>query len=211
MAGPALALLNIATHRSQAAMEWMKTQPLIKQETLKAFFEVAKENQQAPLELYIAQRLMQDYPSVSSQSSYGLALIENGMIQDGINILKTLCRAPFKFSNSTRLSFFSCHRNKKDQKYAHELRSLMFNWERQGHLSKNRLREFGYIYIETLHDFNKAKQNFYILSNETPVNEEDVQTLIYLWGPKVNEEQALWIERKALQSHPKIWAIGLRL
>lgn len=204
VAGPALALLNIATHRSQAAMEWMKTQPLIKQETLKAFFEVAKENQQAPLELYIAQRLMQDYPSVSSQSSYGLALIENGMIQDGINILKKLY-AEHPLNSQIQRDYLSSLviATKKDQKYAHELRSLMFNWERQGHLSKNRLREFGYIYIETLHDFNKAKQNFYILSNETPVNEEDVQTLIYLWGPKVNEEQALWIERKALQSHPK--------
>ena len=195
----AVALLDIALHRTKKALEWMEEQKLIKEDILKAFYEVAKENKEYSLDLYIAQRLQKDYPSTSSESSYGFALVQVGKLEKGISILKQLYKDHPLNSQIQKDYFYALTlAAKKDRRYTEDLLAFMNDRERQGNVGKNLLRDFGYIYLEILRDFHKAQAIFFILANEESTsNRTDVQTLIYLWGPHVNEKQARWIVRHA--------------
>lgn len=194
----ALALLDIALHRPEVAVDWLQRQQKIKENTLKVFFEVAKEYKEYALDLYIAERLVKEYPSLSSESSYGLALVQAGKIENGIAVLKQLY-TKHPLSPQIQKDYLAALvlAVKQNKQYVQDLKIVMNDRERQGHLSKNTVRDFGYIYLETLRDYPKAKRNFFTLANESPANSDDVQTLIYLWGPRVSEVDAQWIEKHA--------------
>jgi hypothetical protein len=197
-ADAALTLLDIALHRTKKAADWIEQQKTIKENILKAYFETAKESQEYALDLLIAKRLLKDYPSRSAQSSYALALVQVGIIEKGIALLKDLYyKTPL--NPQIQRDYFSALivAVKKDKSYKHDLLAFMQNKERQGHLSTELRREFAYIYLETFHDFHKAQALFLTLAEETPANREDIQTLIYLWGPHVSQEQTLWVEQHA--------------
>jgi len=200
-AGPALTLLNIALKHPQAAKEWMQAQIKIKEGALKVFFETAKDVKEYPLAFDIAQRLYEHYPSASSESDYGLALVQIGKITEGMPLLKQLY-ADHPLNSQIQRDYLAALivAVKQDKQYTHDLVAYMDTREKQGHLPKELLRNFGYIYIETLHNFSKAKNTFFALANEPHPNHQDIETLIYLWGPRVSEEHARWIEGQAHSS-----------
>ncbi len=199
-AEPALVLLDIALHHTKEAADWIQKQQSIKEDTLKALFETAQDNKEYPLSFYIAERLEKNYPSLFAQSSYALALVQVGLI-DSIATLKQLyIEHPSNAKVQRDYLAALMIAVKKDRHYSEDLIAYMKEKERQGHLSKGLLREFGYAYLDTLQDLHKANRIFFILANESPQNRDDLETLIYLWGPQVSEENGLWIEQQADRS-----------
>lgn len=193
-----IALLDIALHHSSSVVEWIKMQKKIKETTLKLFFELAVEKKEYSLAFFIAERLLQEYPSMLSESSYALAQVHVGEIENGVARLKPLY-IKYPLSPQIQRDYFLALviAAKEDKRYINDLSSYMEAKEKNEDISKSLLRDFGYVYIDLLRDFNKAKKIFFILANESPAEDNDVKTLLYLWGPYVSEKESYWIEKHA--------------
>lgn len=194
----ALTLLDIALHHTQKAFIWIEKQDLIKRDILRAYFETAKENREYSLDLYLAKRLQKNYPSPLSDSSYALALVQVGKQENGLKILKQLYKE-YPREIQIQNDYFSAliMAVKKDKRVSNDLLAFMSEKERQGHLSITQLRDFGYVYLDVLHHFIKASDIFFKLANRSSPVKNDVQTLIYLWGPHISKEKENWMIRQA--------------
>lgn len=200
---PALMILEAALGHSRKVAEWLKDQKEVKEPLLSGLYTVAEESKEYPLALYVAKRRLQSYPTELAEADYALALVQVGKVGSGLSILKDLYA---KHPRDLRLReiYFSALSEavKKNPLYRDELFAFMTNIENKDkNISPELLRNFGYIYLEVLHDYPKAITIFQKLSVSAQPQSTDLQTLIYLWGPKLSDENIEWLERRAWHSN----------
>ena len=176
------------------------------------YFTEAEEKKEFPLALFLAKRMKADFPTPANEANYALALIQVGKEKQGIALLKELF---LKHPNDEGIenSYFDSLvflAKRHPAYYQDDLRT--FIEQKEPTASSDLLRQFADAYINPLKDFSKASLILQHLSEKTPPNFSDIQSLVYLWGPKPSPENINWLEKKAEQSTSKdlgFWLQGL--
>lgn len=201
-AKPALAVLDIARGHSRAVAEWIKQEPSLANHILDSLYTTAEQSKEYPLALFIAKRLQKDYPSPVADAEYALALVQVGKIDNGIAMLKTLYEGNPSNTIIERSYFdglvFAVKRNPR---YREELIAFMSKRAWEGSVPTSMQRDFAYTYLEDLHDYAKAEQSFRKIAENASPESSDVETLVYLWGPKPSDEKVAWLEKRAFHSN----------
>lgn len=194
----AFALLDTALKRSKRVAFWLSNQKNLKKDTLEAFEVVARDAKEYPLELYVAKRLLDEYPSPYSVAGYGLALVQVGKVEIGIAIIKEVYQAHSR-DLGIQDDYFTALiiAAKSDTRYHNDLSALLQERQYDKDLSAEEIREFAFIHLDTLHNYKEAADLFYRLVQENQADRDDEKTMLYLWGPQVADWQAFWIVQNA--------------
>ena len=194
----ALALLHTAMGKSKRAAEWLSEQEKPRESMLIDFYTVAHDKKEYPFALFVAKLLKERYPSARSEAYYAAALVGVGRIKQGMVLLSDSYRKNPEDREISRLYFNALKQAaEKNPAYIAQLRAYMKEEEEKGLPSPAISREYAYTYIEILHDYGPAEALLQGLADRGEETPDDVQTLIYLWGPQVTAEQRNWIVKKA--------------
>jgi len=208
---PSLIAIDIAKGNSKKAALWLHSQKTLTKNLLNNFYFLARDSKEYSLALDIAELQMKNYPSIESEAHYGYSLVLVKDVEKGMALLGSLYKK-YPANKEVNEEYFSALALvvKKHPQYLDELRAYMATRESQGSLPTNLLREFAFLYVDSLREYRKAENAFWILSqNESPQSLE-VQNLVYLWGPKVSREKISWLMNKAAHSSIKDLAYWLQ-
>lgn len=202
IAAPSLAVLDIALHRTMRVAEWLKEEQNLRENILNALYSTAESSNEYPMALLVAKRLVTQYPSPTADAHYGLALVQVGKFEQGLSLIRPIYdESPF--DPQVERAYFTAlaYAAKRDKSYREELYAFMQEREEKPQIKKDMLRDFMYAYLDILHNFENAIRLASILAENASPKSQDVQTLIYLWGPKATPEQIAWIEERAAHSN----------
>lgn len=193
-----LAMLDITAHKTLPVARWLQENKELKQNTLINLFSVAQKSKEYPLALYLSNLLTERYPSPKSSAYYGQALVQMGIFKGGMEILRGVY-AENKDSKPISESYFSAlvFAAKRDRAYQEELLAYMQEQEARGPLSQSTMRDFQYVYLDVFHDYENGKRLAYLLAKDAPAKSQDLENLIYLWGPKPSEEDIAWLAERS--------------
>jgi len=197
----AIALLDIAAHRSEKVASWLQGDPKIKKGMLDDLYSRAEEAKEYPLALYIAKRRMAQWPAVETEADYALTLVQVGKYTSGLALLQRIYSTNSK-NRTVESDYFSAllFATKQDKGYREELKEFIESRIRRGSICPEQLREYGHAELNVLHNFDLAETIFRSLAQRASPESSDVQTLVELFGPKASPEQIAWIQERALGS-----------
>ncbi len=199
--GAALALLSADSGQSARSATWLCSQKQVSETLLSNLYIVAVSREEYPLALYVAKRLKKAHPSPQTEAYYALELVRVGKVDKGMSLIKPLYEKQPDNEEMVSTYFDAlAAATKVTPKYAEQLSAFMRRQESKGCLAPDILRTYAYVYLETLHDFEKAEKIFFKLAQlECPLK-DDLQMLLDLWGPCVSHKQACFILAGATNS-----------
>lgn len=210
-AGAALAILNAALQRSKKTASWLYNQEHVSEEILLNIYTVASDNKEYPLALYAAKRLEKEYPSSLSHAYYASALIHVGKVEYGLYLLEKLYLThPYDREIESLYFYALVEETKRNPKYSDKLRILIHLKETQECLSPELLRDIAFIYLNILHDIPSAVKYFEILARNAPNHNNDVETLLYLWGPCYSPIKCRWVIERTIGARGEEFGLWLR-
>ncbi len=203
-AGAALALLDAYHGRTKRTAEWLAERKQVDESILSELSTIAEEKQEYPLALYVAKIMVEKYPSLDSQTNYANALINNGQLEEGFAKLEALYSAHSDEPDVVNAYFdgLLAASKKNPTKYEPVLRSFLSKKKLDSSISPDQLRDYADAHV-MLHDFHKAKEVLEQLVSENKASQDDIETLIQLWGPCVTEKQAAFIIQQAWSASAK--------
>lgn len=209
-AAPALLILDIPRGETKKVADWVKSQKKVKESYLNALYLTAEISKEYPLALYLAKQLATHYPSKNANTYYAVALVHVGKIEKGLSLLKELHKA-YPQDKGIERSYFDAlvQASKYNARYQADLVAYMDEREKMGHLPIDLQRDFAYIYLDTLHEYKKGQRALENITQKAGPRDQDLQTLIYLWGPRVTEEQGCWITKRTRESSGEDFAYWL--
>lgn len=194
---PALKVLEVSMGKSKEVADWLHLEKNVKEYLLSALYDAAEVNKEYLLALYVAKRQVHDYPSLTSRAFYANALVQIGKVQKGLELLGEVYHEDptDPFIERAYFDALVLVENKE------LLQKFMQTIEARGKLTKEYLLDFAYTYLDVLGDFKKAAHLFWIASENASPKSDEVQTLIYLWGPKPSCNEIAWVEKRALSAN----------
>jgi hypothetical protein len=204
MLGPALALLDAKAGYSLKVAEWLHHQKKVSESVLEKIYFLANEQKEYPLALYAAKKMKNAYPSPCAEAYYAVALVKVGKVENGMCLMeKTYCQhgcikeVEDAYFEALTLAV------KVNPAYVEPLRSFMHRKMKTYCLPPETLRDYAFIYLDNLNDFESAVNIYLCLFEQGCAIFEDFQRLIEIWGPCVTEAQCCFIYQMALRAPPK--------
>lgn len=154
--------------------------------------------------LVLASTLVERDQKESYQQIYAEALILNGEIEKGVSILEKLYAAASPPSINLIMAYLHALAIASGQNpwYVEALHDLIAKHIDDLKANPTRLREAAYVLADAGLKNEAALFLFMLVKNE-PYQTDDMQSLLYLWGDNLSEEQVEWIASKAALSEGK--------
>ncbi|MBS0646752.1 MAG: tetratricopeptide repeat protein [Verrucomicrobia bacterium] len=195
------ALLDLATGQSKKFQEWLSHQAKLTEYVYLTFYAQAEESKQYEMALLIAEQQLKNFPSDQAEANYALALVQVGQTQEGMGLLEKMYQTHPASREMTALYFRSLvQATKNDKTYQRQLVEFMEEKQAQGGIPLDLQRDFASAYLEVLQDFPSAKRIFKYIAEQKHAQMEDLQSYVYLIGPRPLEEEWQWIENRVCQS-----------
>lgn len=195
----ALALLNTSIGEVPSVEQWFETQIAPSKILLVNLYLQAEKAKAYPFALRIATRLQNRYPSKMHTYYYATALLNNGDWEQALPLFRELVQlvdAPYVKMGYLRAL---AEGGEGQSKEFNDFLSKFLASE----LSDTQLRDIGYLLLEKAHHYEKARALFWRLAHQTPPKLSDVETLLYLLGPRPDEEAISWIISQAAKAPNK--------
>ncbi|MDE3056035.1 MAG: hypothetical protein KGI80_05035 [Verrucomicrobiota bacterium] len=190
-----LAFLDLAAGRPLQAEEKLQKFNQLPEFVLATLFSKAEDLHECQFSLYVAEKRNLLYPGAAARDDYAFALVQTGHVEEGLSMLKENEKMTL-----AALSFAAA----SDPAYRPRLRSWLK--KRQRRASCEDLRTMAYAYQDSLYDFKSAEKIFWRLSKNAPANSDDVQALVYLWGPELRDTKKInWLISQAKKVSSAEW------
>lgn len=197
----ALVLLYTATGRSKSAAEWLKEHRIPPEDILNELYRVATEKEESPLALYIAKLIKERYPSFLADGYYAEALVRVGKVDAGMKVMEEVYESHQNDPDVISLYFSALTAAAKlNPSYSKKMAEMLKKIESHENVPPWLTEALAYVYIENLGDYEKGESLLVDKVESGTATKDDIDTLIYLWGPKVTIKQRDWIFQKASES-----------
>ncbi|MBU6382790.1 MAG: hypothetical protein KGQ49_00305 [Verrucomicrobia bacterium] len=198
-----LAWLDLSLNRPEQAAQWLWEQTTVPEIILIELYDKAEELHEYPFALFAAKKRRALYPSMAADADYGVALIQVGQIEEGLAILQ---------ASKNRRAYFNGLVVAAGQDPAYRTR-LYDEMKRRKvkSLHCDELRDFALAYQDVLFDYPAAEKLLWHLAQHQSPNSDDVQALIYLWGPDLKSREKIdWLIQKTEQACPSDFSFWLQ-
>lgn len=194
------ASLSIITDRDQQALAWLK----LKRDELSnaeasQVFEAALYAKNATIAMYMAELLQERFPSAESKLAYANALIMNKEYPQGIQLLEELERTDPLLKKLP--IFLLLGYAKASHTYPEYLNQLNLRLNQITLKSKEWFLVAFELQEEGLNQ--QALQIFMKLAESDEQSQEALEMVVYLFGEKLNQEQADWLVARLPQARVK--------
>lgn len=188
----AFLILEFTNSRPKKVIDWLKQKENPPDYLLQNLYTAAAATKEYSAALLIAKRLVKREQTFSNQMRYALALTQVGKIENGLALLQNLyAKHPQKAERTYFEALLVAYKHNTD--YKEQLLAFMNSHQNP---SKVLQRDFAYTYMD-LGAYSKAEKALWAVAQKESGESDDVQTLIFLWGPNPTVEQAAWIEQRA--------------
>lgn len=191
-------ILSTATGREAQVAKWLAVQQqTLLEGDIRQIYEAASLSKHPKTALYTAELLLARNPSVNYQVLYANALVMDGQVAKGVELLTSLYKAnPNSLEIELSLLNAFAKNVKENPGLRPELNSLIDKILVHEEITLTQERNAGYALFEG--GLNAESARFFLkLAQSSPQSNEDMQMLLYLWGNKINDDQANWIAAQA--------------
>jgi len=153
-------------------------------------FFIAEKTEQKETAMYLAERLNQLASTSYNQMLMARALALNGQPAEALKIIRNLQRQGVDVRDNYFYTLILAV--DQDELYKMELDDFLKKVSTDPAVPQAKLREYGYFLIDKNHP-EKAEIPFKVVADGKPYQHTDVQTLLFLWGPDVTDDQLEWM------------------
>ncbi len=191
-------VLSVATGREDQAIAWiLQNSNQITERDLKQVYDAAIAVKNGKTALVLAELLLKRNPSWDTSYYYADALVLNGDFTKGIALLQDLVnRNPKRVDAQISLLIALSKEAKNNPEYQTRMQELLNTLIDDRVLTTLQKRNIGYALYEQGQQAEAARL-FFQLAQSSESGSDDIQMLLYLWGDKINDDQANWLAAQA--------------
>lgn len=164
-----------------------------------ALYYTAMDQKEEEIALVTSSSLLERHPNSFHERLYAEALLINGEVEKGVEILKKLYLAD-PTSKTVRLAYLNglVLAVKGNRNYLEELNALLDQELQAPTISKKDFRYLAYSLADAgLKE--EAIRIFFVVASDLPFDHEDTKALLYLFGEEPKPAQIDWIVRRTVQ------------
>ncbi len=190
-------LFGSALGKEDPLIVWLEKQKRVDPKLIKGGFYFAYENKHASLSMYLANTYYNLRPTFSNKKMVAEALLLNGYTEWAFEIFNELLAGGEDVAEAyvNALVILS----KENPKYREDLDDVVQVFLEKKVLSENGWRNLGYLLVENQRK-DLAATVFLRLASGKTIDNEDMQSLLWIWGKDLNQTQLQWVVDHAKQS-----------
>jgi len=188
-------LMAASTGREEQVRQWLKTSEDPNCSLLEDGFYAALVQKHASLSLFLADALYKLRPSPDNKKLLAEALLLNGRAEESFNLLRELLRTRPDVAELyvNALTVLSAEK----PEYTERLERAVDEFMQFDMLSKPALRNLGYLMLDHQKRVQAATV-FAQLAKGESVDAPDMDTLLWIWGKDLSDDQQQWVLAHAM-------------
>ncbi len=183
-------LLDTAEGKNQEVHEWLKNKKGLTPPIVRELYEIAELEHHTVLALELAEKLVELEPSLINQRILAAAYLNNGEVDKAVPIIDLLVRNQVNVGDLYLILIQdAAKQGKLDQPKYH---LIFLGILADDTLSAKAKRDLAYQLVDDKRE-KEAAEIFLSLANNKPIDDPDVQMLLFLWEKKLDEPRIAWI------------------
>ncbi len=194
----AWALAYLAAGGADTVADWMEQEPRIDPFVLRDLFEIASEEEGAEeVALLSSERLLKQRPSPLHEAFYAHAQVLSGETEEGMTVLRELKHT----EPGITVAYFEALADaaERNPKYTAELHDAVAEEIETPTLNLARMKEVAFALLENGFP-REAEPILRKASKDAPFESAVMQSLLYSWESKLNDDQREWVYSRVLEA-----------
>lgn len=194
---PSLMLFATEQLDSDKVIAFLKQEKELKEPMLITFYTVAQNSGDSLVMLQASHMLYENYPKDANTRRYAFALLRNDQVKEGLELFTQLYnRDP---SRENELGYLTALIQSLEQYPENKAKVLTFihDYLETVELNRDFLKQLAFLLIEHTHEIETASTILEKISEKSAPNSSEVQSLLYVWGPRPPAYGIKWLVNRA--------------